>query len=138
MKRRVADHWQLNPSNTLALVWSLDRKNSLLLTCEKSGWLDLMIAPEKSSHGETAHYPVTIVFDHDTTITQTWFVGGRGSWATMDVYPDFASLLAMLKTHHEVEFVLKRPETDPIDIHFSLNGAGAAIDAVTGECGLNR
>jgi hypothetical protein len=41
----------------------------------------------------------------------------------------------MLKTHQEVEFILKRPENDPIDAHFSLNGAGAAIDAVVAECG---
>jgi hypothetical protein len=71
LKRRVTDHWQTSPSSTLAVVWSLDRKNPLLLHCDQGNGLDLMIAPEKSSPGEKGHYPVTIVFDHKTTITQT-------------------------------------------------------------------
>lgn len=134
-KRRVTDRWQMiGADNTQALVWSLDRKNPLLLHCEKGSGLDLVIAPEKSSPGEKGHYPVTITFDHNTTITQTWLVGSKGAWATMDANPDFANLLAMLKTHQEAEFVLRRPSKDPIDAHFLLNGAKAAINAVVGEC----
>jgi hypothetical protein len=133
-KRRIADHWQTSPSKTLALVWSLDRKNPLLLSCVKGSGMDLTILQEKSSSGEKGHYLATIVFDQNTTITQTWLVTSKGAWATLDAYPDFANLLAMLKAHREVEFVLKRPGTDLIDSHFSLNGAGAAIDAVAGEC----
>jgi hypothetical protein len=49
-----------------------------------------MIAPEKSSPGEKGHYPVTIVFDHKTTITQTWLVGSKGAWATSDRRPFLA------------------------------------------------
>ncbi|HVO02835.1 MAG TPA: hypothetical protein VMT54_11570 [Candidatus Cybelea sp.] len=131
-KQRTTDHWRISPTNRLALVWSLDRKTPLLLLCDR-GVVELIVPLEKRSLGEKGHYPVTIVFDHNTTITQTW-LGSKGGWATYDAYPDFTSLLAMLQTHQEVEFVLKRPETDPIDSHFSLNGVEAAIDAVVGEC----
>ena len=133
-KPRISDHWQVSPSKTLALVWSLDRKTPLILQCDKGNGLNLIIPPEKTSHLQTGHYPATIVFDHNTTITQTWLAASNGGWATFDAYPDFASLLAMLKTHQEVEFVLARPETDPIDSQFTLNGAASAIDAIVGEC----
>jgi hypothetical protein len=133
-KRPPTDHWQTSPSHRLATLSSLDRKAVLVLGCDED-ILSLVVVPERRPPAEKGRRPVTIILDRNTSIIQDWYAGAKGGYGTGDIDPGFMTLLEALQKHQEVEFVLKRSDTDIDDHSFTLNGARAAIDAVLNACG---
>lgn len=135
------DHWEAGvekDGQTIlyanAGIATMARDAALLLGCtseDKS--VVLLVDPNDELRIDPSLRPVTIILDGATTLTQDWS-SSASAYGTDESRPDFAGLLAALKLHKQVEFVLGEPGRELDRRRFQLNGAAKAIDEVVANC----